>query len=161
MKTLLNRSLKFTLLAVILLFGAFATDAQERRVGVLGLEVNGKPVKSKFKVQIILGDKVGHVLKAKTDETGFILPGEAVGKDVGVIFEFDKYRAMFFLVSATHFDEEWVVGVDTEPFDPEYLKDADPARTAVIYYVRFPKSGNPNNKLVTVLGKPTVTIKRS
>lgn len=148
---------KFVVLFTVLFLSGFVATSQEKRVNVVGLEVDGKLVKSKIKLRIILGDKV---LKAKTDESGFIVPAEAIGKDVGLILKFDKYQLTFFFVAAANFDDDWLVGVDTQPFDPIYLSDADSEKTAIIYYVKFPNANEKHRSLVTVVSKPTVTVKR-
>jgi hypothetical protein len=137
-------------------FSVFA-EAQTTHVKVNALEVDGKPVKASFKVRIVVGDKV---LDAKTDESGFFLPAAAVGKDVGVLFEFKKYLLTFFFVKAVYFDSDWVVGVDTKPFDPQYLGSSDPDDTASISYLRLanPDGSLRDEKIVTVAGKPKVTI---
>lgn len=158
MNRLSNGSFRIAVFALLFATGAFVVNAQDKTVKVLGLEVDGRPVKAKLKVRIVLETKV---LKARSDETGFVLPAEAVGKNVGVMMEFDRFKPTFFFVSPENFDGEWFIGVDTEPFAPEYLANADPTKTAIIYYVRFPNEADGKRRLVTVIGKPTVTITRT
>ncbi len=153
----MKRTLKNVVLILVFCFASVVVSAQPKKVKIIRLEVDGKPVAATFRVEIIDGDK-GKVIKAMTAEDGFILPAEVAGKNVGVIVKFKKYVASFFFVSPPRFDIEWIVGVDTPPFAPEYLEDADPTDLQVIYYIRT--EGEPRPVLSTKMNKPKVTIKR-
>lgn len=151
----MNRLFRVAIFASLFLLAALAVYSQEKRVKVVGIEVNDKPITSKFKVKIIDGNEV---LDAITDENGFVLPAKIVGKNVGVIFEFKKHILMFFFVSAANFNEDWIVGVDTKPFNKEYIGGADPSKTALINYIRFPSGNESKPAVITVVGKPSVTV---
>jgi hypothetical protein len=149
--------MKNVILVLVICFAAGVAIAQDKKVKIIRLEVDGKPVEAAFKVDIIDGE-TGKVLKAKTAGDGFILPAEVVGRTVGVLVKFKKYVATFFLVSPPRFEVDWIVGVDTPPFAREYLEDADPTDTEVIYYIRA--EGEPRPIVSTKIKKPKVTIRR-
>ena len=153
-----SKASKLAFLISIIILGASFGFGQEKRVKVLRLEVDGQEVKSDFHVDLISGEKNGKVYKAKTDKSGFVVPAELVGKDVGVILRFKKYTAIFFFVSAANFDHDWTVGVDTKPFADELVSASDPPDTEIIYYVKLDKDAKAS--LITTVGKPKITVKQ-
>ncbi len=151
-------NLIIVIFATIFLLGVASVFAQEKRVKVVRIEVDGQEVKTKFKVDIISGEKKGKVYNAKIDGSSFIVPAEVVGKNVGVIFRFKNYAATFFFVSPPNFDNDWTVGVDTKPFAEENVASSDPPDTAIIYYVKL--GTETKAALKTAVGTPKVTINR-
>ncbi len=146
-----------SLLIGIVLFATTIVLGQEKRVNVIRLEVDGQEVSSKFTVDLISEEKQGKVYKAKVDDAGFIVPPELVGKDIGMIFRFKKFAAMFFFIKASNFDHDWTVGVDTKPFADDLVKASDPPDAEVVYYIKLDRETRPT--LTTVVGKPKITIK--
>jgi len=155
-----KRLTRFTFLIFLVGFASLIADAQDKHVHIVRIEIDGKPVKANFKVDIITDDK--KIYKAKTDENGFTVPAEVVGKSVdnyvGVVITFKKYVLTFFTVHSSNFDTDWIVGVDTEPFEAENLDGAQPSEVQSIYYLQF--EGEPGRHLTVRVGKPKVTIQR-
>lgn len=150
-----------TLLTVGALCSATVVSAQEKRVNILRLEVDGKPVEADIKVQIITPDKKVH--EAKADKKGFFVPESvaARGSDefVGVIIKFKKHVLTFFTVHTSNFNVDWsVVGVDKEPFDTERLGKSDPSEVEIINYIEF--ADEPGRNLIVVKSKPKITVRR-
>ena len=157
----MNNTIKTAVLVSLVFAAALVANAQDKKVRIGRLEIDGRPVKARFTVDIITGDK--KVYKAKTDGEGFIVPAEVVAKFadtyVGVLITFKKYTLTFFAVHSSNFSVEWkVVGVDTEPFAPELLGETNSADVQAIYYVTF--AGEPERNMVVTVNKPKVTIKK-
>lgn len=156
----MKQVLKIALFLSVICFCAISVSAQDKRVVIRALEVDRKPVDASFKVQIITGD--GKVFDAKTDRASFTVPAEVVSKPsneyVGVIFRFKKHVLTFFTVHVSNFNVSWTVGVDTLPYDPEFLKEQNPDEIQSIVYIVF--DGEPERLMVVTTNKPKVTVKR-
>lgn len=145
----------------VLLFFVPTTFGQDRRVNILRLEVDGKPVEADITVDIISADKGIH--RAKSDRNGFFVPESVVAKDskeiVGVIIKFKKHTLTFFAVHASNFNVDWsVVGLDKKPFDPELLGKSDPSEVASIHFIVF--AGEPERRMITTtISKPKITVR--
>ncbi len=152
----------FVFAAIVFTFGAVSTVfAQDKKVRIARLEVDGQVVTGKFKVEIVTGTK--KVYKAKTDETGFFVPAEVIAENkdtfVGVVIRFRKYVLPFFTVHTSKFDVDWlVVGVDIAPYEIENIGDSDPSSIALAYYIEF--DGEPGTRITVKESKANVTVRR-
>ena len=114
----------------------------------LKFEVDGKPINKPFKVQIYIQDKVIEPLIAANS---FEVPPEIESVEkVSVRFLCGKYNLFFDPVYAPKFKaQDWVVGVDTKPFDPEnYTQTEDKRKPKVIHYIEFNSTEGDGTRLV-------------
>lgn len=126
--------------------------AQNNRVK-FSFEVDAKPVKEKFKVQLYLD---GKVIEPDMCGDSFLVPPEIEGrKDTGVRFLSDKYDLYFDPIFAHNFKIDWVVGVDNKPFEKENLNaEKNYEKVAIIHYLKFiPKDGGDGFMLIVEINK--------
>ena len=85
-------------------------------------EIDGKPVKEHFKVVFYLNDTE---FVAKTKKDRLFVPLELVGTKTitGVRFISRKYDLYFNPIFSKDLNADWVVGIDTPPFDTENTDD--------------------------------------
>lgn len=95
--------------------------AQDKKVE-FRFEVDGKPVRQKFKVQL---DIDGKIIEAKLSKNGFYLPLEfqhcKTCEIFAVRFTSKKYILAFDGVYRKNFDSNWVLGIDNRPFDVDNI----------------------------------------
>src|SRR5437868_5442435 len=107
----------FQLIFWVLVFTFFsaAISAQEKLVKVNSIEIDGKPVKVRYEIDLIT-DKA--ITKAKTNNTGFFVPADLLANEtIGVVVRLKHYVLGFGSVPVSNFNTDWVVGIDTEPFE--------------------------------------------
>lgn len=110
-------------------------SSRDQFVRVLRFEVDGKPVRKSFRVSLFDNDKF---VDLKTVKDGFILPAKFTSHEfVGIRFRIGHYDLFFDPVYRAKFETEWIVGVDTKPFDPDIVYDEAAKRADVVHYIEF------------------------
>lgn len=155
------RLVKFFALVSVLCIATSVANSQDKKVTISKITVNGKTVRSKFTIEIITSSK--KVYKAKTDETGFVVPAEVLRENVdtyvGAIIRFQKFVLPFFTLHTSNFDATWLeLGIKTKQFDKDDIGDADPSTIQSVNYIVF--DGEPARRISVTTSKPTVTIQR-
>lgn len=111
--------------------------AQANRVKIK-FEIEGKEViGQKFKILIYFDNQV---IEPELTGNGFIVPPEITQHDeVGVRFIAGQYDLYFGSVNNFDFESAWTIGIDTPPFDLQYVLSPLPAgkESLGIYYLKF------------------------
>lgn len=118
---------------------AYAQYAQSESTKIVRLEVDGKEVKKNYKVFFLSNDLW---IEAEKTSTGFIIPTEVRNnKELTVLITFGKYKLEFPGIRISKFNEDWVVGVDNEPFSEIYVdpekEEIETSKLRRIYYIKF------------------------
>lgn len=133
------RAKKLTILLFTCCFAisSISVKAQTNCVKIK-FEVEGKEVVGqKFKVLIYFDNRT---IEPELTENGFIVPPEIKQhKEVAVRFISGKYDLYFGSVNDFDFESAWIIGIDTPPFDPQYvLSPPKPGKELLgIYYLKF------------------------
>jgi hypothetical protein len=132
-----------------------SVSAQSQCVNVK-FEVDGKEVDQKFRVLLYVDNRViGPTVVGKS----FIVPPELKDQEkVNVRFLSGEYDLFFESVYLTKFNTDWVVGVDTPPFDNENITSENPdppgKTLSVIWYIDFvPKDKGDGTRVVVKVYK--------
>ncbi|HSS20810.1 MAG TPA: energy transducer TonB [Pyrinomonadaceae bacterium] len=114
---------------------------RDQFVKVLRFEVDGKLVRKTFRVSLYDNDKF---VNLKTVKDGFILPAKFTRHEfVRIRFRIGRYDLFFDPVYRAKFDTDWIVGVDTKPFDPDIVYGETAKHADVVHYIEFePRSGD-------------------
>jgi len=139
------------ILASGVVMSAPPSRAQTEFVQILRFEIDGVRNDQRFKVLFQVGKKVIEPLRF---ENGFVVPAGLEGLDkVDIRFVSGKYDLLFESVHASAFVTDWIIGVDTKPFDKDNLERSPPAgkKLALVYYIQFvPKNGEDTKMTVRV-----------
>jgi hypothetical protein len=115
-------------------------------------EVDNKEITSQdFKVKIYAD---GQIIEPVIYEHNFIVPPEVKNYEkVDVRFLFGKYNLFFDSVHVSAFQTDWVIGIDSRPFDEENIAssndDTIDKDLLLIYYIDFiPKNQGAETRLV-------------
>lgn len=150
--------MKIRTLSILLLAGysvLLANAAQARSVKILRFEVDGKEVRTDFKIFLYIN---GKTIEPVRTENSFSVPAELQGcETVGVRFIAGKHD-LSFDVHMSKFDTDWIIGIDHKPFDTEDLssdeRDPPGRKLVVIHYIDFVrKDGADGTRVVVKLYK--------
>lgn len=149
------KKIKALALAVCVLALVGSVSAQSQCVRIK-FEVDGKEVDQKFRVLLYVDNKV---MEPTVVGKSFVVPPELKGQEkVNVRFLSGEYDLFFESVYLTKFNTDWVVGVDTPPFDNENIASENPdppgKTLSVIWYIDFvPKDKGDGTRVVVKVYK--------
>jgi hypothetical protein len=141
------------------IFAFFADDAKAQGNEVkFKFEVDGKPVRQKFKVLLENG---GKIIEAKLSKDGFYVPLEFQNcktcEIFAVRFTSKKYILAFDGVFHKHFDASWRIGIDNKPFDVDNINTSTSYENVkMIHYLSF----RPNSEGELATGISVLYLKK-
>lgn len=145
MKTFVSKGIAVLLVCLCTFFVA---DAQDKKVTVLGIHVDGKVVKTRYSVELT---SAGKHYDLRTEAGAFFLPEDnKLDEWVDVVIRFKKHVLEFHHLHSSNFNTDWVIGVDRPPYSAENLKGKDPRDVLSCYYLEFP-SEEPGRKTTVVI----------
>jgi hypothetical protein len=123
--------------------------AQSQSTRIVRLEVDGKPVKKSYRIFFL---SRGTWIEAQKTAASFTVPREVESEEYLTLrIAFGKYRLEFERVHVSNFKNDWIIGVDNEPFSEEFVKPDEQRRVEQIYYVQF--EGEPGRQLIVTKWK--------
>jgi len=149
------KAIKALVLASWLVAFVGSVNAQSQCVSVK-FEVDGKEMDQKFRILLYVDNKV---LEPAVIGKSFVVPPELKGQEkVNLRFLSGEHDLSFESVYVTKFKTDWVVGVDTPPFDNENLASENPdppgKTLSVIWYIDFvPKDKGDGTRVVVKIYK--------
>lgn len=121
---------------LLLLLSSNILFAQNREIRVTSIEIDSKPISTRYKVYFSSGEK--ELIKAKRTKDGFIVPDVIdLTRNQTVVFVFKKYRLEFQNLEPRYFDAKWKIGIDLEPFEPDLVGMENPQNIKIIYFADF------------------------
>ncbi|MCI0662323.1 MAG: hypothetical protein L0220_14730 [Acidobacteria bacterium] len=135
--------MKESVIAILLVIGVILSGfsktpgAQTKNVKVR-FEVDGKVVvKPNYSILIEVD---GRQIEPVYTKTGFVVPNElSSGQEIKLKFKSGEYDLDFSSLKSTHFDTEWIVGVDIPPLNISVdTPESDKRKKLVmVYYIKF------------------------
>lgn len=123
--------------------------AQSQSTRIVRLEVDGKEVKKSYRIFFLSRDTW---TEAQKTAAGFTLPREIENEEyLTLMIAFGKHRLKFERVHISNFKNDWIVGVDKEPFSGEFVKPDEHRVIEQVYYVQF--EGEPGRQLIVTKWK--------
>jgi hypothetical protein len=150
-----KKKIKTLALVVCALAFVGSVSAQSQCVRIK-FEVDGKQVDQKFRVLLSVDNKV---IEPTVVGKSFIVPPELKDQEkVNVRFLSGQYDLSFESVYLTKFNTDWIVGIDTPPFDSENIASENPdppgKTLSVIWYIDFvPKDKGDGTRVVVKVYK--------
>jgi hypothetical protein len=126
-------------------------SGQVQIVKILKIEVDSRTVDTDFQLFIHKDGK--KILPKRDGQRGFEVPEGIRESPVEVQVIFDRYDLWFSPVYRSKFSTNWIVGVDTKPFDKENLQSETAADVKQIYYLQFVSDEGDDTRLVVTVKK--------
>lgn len=119
-------------------------NAQPQSTRIVRLEVDGKQVKKSYRIFFL---SKATWIEAQKTAAAFTLPRAIENEEyLTLMIAFGKHRLKFDKVHISNFRNDWIVGVDTEPFSEELVKPDEQKSIEQIYYIQF--EGEPGRQLI-------------
>ncbi len=115
----------------------------------LKFEIDGKEKQQRYKIFFYVN---GQEIEPMLVDGGFLVPPEVKNaKWTEVRFKSGAYDLFFGSVYQSKFATDWLVGIDTKPFDSENVSDEAAKRTKIIYYINFESRVGDDTRLVVAV----------
>src|SRR5262245_14032113 len=147
--------MKESVIAILLVTGVIFSGftktpgAQTKNVKVR-FEVDGKEVaKPNYSILIEVD---GRQIEPVYTKTGFVVPNElSSGKEINLKFKSGEYDLDFSSLKSSHFDNEWIVGVDIPPLNISVDTSENDKRKKLImvYYIKLRPLTGDSTTLIT------------
>lgn len=132
------------ILGLIMTYGLLSeVKAQSQSTRIVRLEVDGKEVKKSYRIFFL---SRGTWTEAQKTAAGFTLPRAVENEEyLTLMIAFGKHRLKFERLHISNFKNDWIVGVDKQPFSEEFVKPDEQRLIEQVYYVQF--EGEPGRQI--------------